>query len=221
MSVASAFVPPAAVSDVMPSAALLPIQGGAPGRGDKFRTYTGRLVELLRPTVNDISLEDIARHLSKVQRFGGATRAEFYSVAEHSVLVSRLCLPRNALLGLLHDASEAYIGDVVTPLKRQLASYKAIEAAWMTAIGIAAGVDNALAHLPSDIKAADAIALSTERRDVFGGLGIASDSPRPSTLRVRGLRPWKAYELFMERFAELTGQRPSAIIRRPLRQRAR
>ena len=68
------------------------------------------------PNPDDIRIEDIAHALSNQCRFAGHAR-EFYSVAEHSVHVSQLCLPEHALWGLLHDASEAYLVDLPRPLK--------------------------------------------------------------------------------------------------------
>ncbi len=62
-------------------------------------------------------LEDIAHHLAAVSRYSGATKAP-YSVAEHSVIVSLYVPPEHALEGLLHDATEAYLGDIIRPIKR-------------------------------------------------------------------------------------------------------
>ena len=169
---------------------------------------SGRVVDVLRPRVDEIHFDDIACGLSKVQRFGGQTNVEFYSVAEHSVLVSRLCNPRNALLGLMHDASEAFIGDVVTPLKRQISFYYEVEARWMLAIGCALGVDDALVHLPIDVKIADTRALQTERRDLYTPSRRDDSGIAPASWKVKGLRPSAAEKLFRKRFAELTGCRP-------------
>jgi hypothetical protein len=80
-----------------------------------FNTSSGKLVNLHQPTEDMIDVQDIANALSKICRFGGHSSL-FYSVAQHSVLVSAMCadLPKE---GLMHDASEAYLGDVIKPLK--------------------------------------------------------------------------------------------------------
>jgi hypothetical protein len=82
------------------------------------QTFSGGKIWPLEPRVEDVRIEDIAHALSMICRYGGATR-HFYSVSEHSVLVSYLVEPEFAREGLLHDAAEAYLGDVVRPLKRQ------------------------------------------------------------------------------------------------------
>jgi len=166
---------------------------------------SGRVVDVLRPRVYDVDFNDIAHGLARVQRFGGQAHSEFYSVADHSVLVSRLCSPKNALLGLMHDASEAFIGDVVTPLKSQLPAYYDIEERWMLAIGIALGVGDALVHLPVDVKIADMRALQTERRDLYSPPRKDESGIQPASWKVVGLRPRDAEKLFRKRFKEITG----------------
>lgn len=169
---------------------------------------SGRVVDVLRPGWCDIDFDDIANGLARVQRFGGQINAEHYSVAEHSVLVSRLCSPRNALLGLMHDASEAYIGDVVTPFKRQMPFYHQVEERWMRVIGEALGVGDALIHLPIDVKVADLRALQTERRDLYSPPRRDESGIEPASWKVKGLRPRDAEKLFRKRFAELVGFEP-------------
>ena len=90
-------------------------------------TYSGKQYWPTDPKVEDVCIEDIAHALSMLCRYTGHVN-RFYSVAEHSVLVSLMVPPELALEGLLHDASEAYLGDVSRPLKRDLPDYKEIEA---------------------------------------------------------------------------------------------
>lgn len=82
-------------------------------------TVTGRLVDLDHPHADDIDIEDIAHSLSQICRFTGQTRVP-YSVAEHSVLVSYKVPQPLALAALLHDAHEAYIGDISRGMKGAL-----------------------------------------------------------------------------------------------------
>jgi len=87
-------------------------------------THTRRKVFPLDMTLDDIDIADIAHSLSKQCRYNGHVD-DFYSVAEHSVLLS-LALERDGyphatvLTGLLHDASECYIGDIIKPIKNAL-----------------------------------------------------------------------------------------------------
>jgi uncharacterized protein len=124
-------------------------------------TRYGRMVNIVHPNPNDISIEDIADALSKICRFGGHCDP-FYSVAQHSVLVAANMPRAGALEGLLHDASEAYLGDVVAPLKHQpeLAGYRKLEARMMEAISVRFGLG--MEHWHPHIKVADARAYVTE-----------------------------------------------------------
>jgi len=91
-----------------------------------MQTFTGRRISVLSMRPSDVCLEDIAHALSRLCRYAGHVK-NFYSVAEHSVLVSRLCKPRDALWGLLHDASEAYLCDLPTGVKALLNDYRVVE----------------------------------------------------------------------------------------------
>lgn len=90
-------------------------------------TYTGKMIDLENVKAEDICIEDIAHALSLLCRYTGHTRS-FYSVAEHSVLLSRAeGMPGTPLARLLHDAVEAYLGDVIRPLKHLLPHYQMLE----------------------------------------------------------------------------------------------
>lgn len=93
-----------------------------------FNSSSGRKVHLLKPTADMICLEDIATGLSNFCRFGGQIHS-FSSVARHTLLVWFLAPDNLKQLALLHDATEAYLGDIIKPLKVLLAPiYGPIEA---------------------------------------------------------------------------------------------
>ena len=87
---------------------------------------SGALFDLMDPEGSDFTLQDIAHGLGRVCRFAGQTN-RFYSVAEHCFHVARLVPVELARAALLHDASEAFIGDVTRPLKALLPDYRKIE----------------------------------------------------------------------------------------------
>lgn len=91
-----------------------------------INTASGDFFDYSNPEIHDFNIDDIATALSNLCRYGGHT-SRFYSVAEHSILVSLAVPPEMALEGLMHDASEAYCVDVPSPLKRMLPEYIAIE----------------------------------------------------------------------------------------------
>lgn len=95
---------------------------------DWIQTYTGKAFWFPDITANEIDIHDIAHSLAMQCRFNGHSN-RFYSVAQHSVLVSRIVPSENALAGLLHDASEAYLTDIPSPLKKMslFAEYRLAE----------------------------------------------------------------------------------------------
>jgi hypothetical protein len=125
-----------------------------------LQTFTGKLVDLANFTEADVRLPDIAHALSLINRYTGHTTAP-YSVAQHSVMVSHLCRPEDAAWGLLHDASEAYLGDVARPLKALLPDYVELEHHVQRTIGKHFGLSW---PIPESVKAADSMALLAEKR---------------------------------------------------------
>ena len=125
-------------------------------------TSSGRFLDLLDPDPRDIDLMDIALGLSRECRFSGQTKV-FYSVAQHSVLVSRLVPEEYALEGLLHDATEGILRDIAAPIKKLLPDYMKIEGLLDRVIRQKFG----LPEIPSSaVIRADQILLATEFRDV-------------------------------------------------------
>jgi hypothetical protein len=127
-----------------------------------IQTFTGKQFYPLNPEESEYCIEDIAHALSNICRFTGHCH-QFYSVAQHSVLVSELLSPELALAGLLHDASEAYITDIARPLKHlpEFEGYRRIEKRTEDAIFKIFGVVNG--HHP-DIKGMDALLLRNEAK---------------------------------------------------------
>lgn len=174
----------------------------------RLQTFSGGTIAPHRPTAGDIAIEDIAHALSMLCRFGGHVR-EFYSVAQHSVLASR-CVPReDALWALLHDASEAYLGDVVTPVKHlsALNGYRAVEALLQQTIYHAFGLAG---DEPESVKRADqGLVLIEAEALLTGGAGPAFDTIRQTvtrpTVRIVPVAQAVAERSFLKRFHELKG----------------
>lgn len=136
-------------------------------RGDWFISYTGLELDPLHPRPEDIDIRDIAHALAMIPRYGGHCPV-FYSVASHSLYVSTLVAPDLAREGLMHDAAEAYVGDMITSIKRHLPDYKTqLEAPWERAINERFGLRSDDATRAA-VKRADIAALLAERRDLFG-----------------------------------------------------
>lgn len=165
-------------------------------------TASGVRFELFWPMPDMVLIEDIAHALANVCRFGGHTR-KFYSVAQHSILVSYHVPPEDALTALLHDATEAYIGDMVRPLKREMHAYKQVEDRLWSAIRGRFG----LGDITPAIKEADERALQTERRDLMVPSAHAwvNDEQRavPFDAPIIPMSPDEAKAAFLERFTEL------------------
>lgn len=138
-----------------------------------IRTNSGIYLNLLEPTSDMITIEDIAHGLSNIPRFGGQLEY-FYSVAQHSIFVCSIVSPEDRLEALLHDASEAYIGDMPSPLKKLMPEYRAIEENLMRIIAKKFGFAY---PMTAGVKKCDIHALEAEWRMLFLFKNHASKSP--------------------------------------------
>jgi uncharacterized protein len=172
--------------------------------GEWMPTFTGGRFWPLDPRPEEVKIEDIAHHLALICRFGGTCR-EPYSVAQHSVLVSRIVPTEHALWGLLHDAAEAYLGDLPRPVKRlpELYCYRSAEEEIMRVICRRFGLSP---EMPAAVKIADEVLLATEARDITSNrqdirTWRLPEEPLPDTVV-----PWhwrEAEERFLNTFHSL------------------
>lgn len=182
-----------------------------------IQTFTGRHIEPLNPSWEDIDIVDIAHGLSNICRYGGQCSSH-YSVAQHSVYVSYNVKPKNMLNALLHDASEAYLGDVPSPIKRtdEYGFYRKVEAKLQNMIiekygNYCSGIMLDDGWETDDIKKADKSILTIEQANLFNQ---TKSKRMPAWMQYKGNKltemfyPWQfnlAYLTFIERFKELGG----------------
>lgn len=174
--------------------------------GGWIQTYTGIKFFPLRPKKEDISIEDIAHALSMQCRFTGHVK-KFYSIAQHSVYVSYLCDSSDALYGLLHDASEAYVSDVSSPLKKleEFKAYINVEKNLQSKIYDSFGLN---ADTPKSVKKADMVMLATEARDLMSPIHVDwRNREEPYLFNINPLSPEESKEIFLKRFEQLYGKK--------------
>jgi uncharacterized protein len=162
-------------------------------------TLHGRSFDYRAPERHQFDIEEIAHALSNLCRFTGHTRS-FYSVAQHSVLVCDLAPSEHKLEALLHDAHEAYVGDVNSPLKALLPMYREVEARAEAALRAAFGLPAKKATI---VKYHDLSAYQIERFVLMprGDEAPGEDPPHPYPLHP--LQPRDARELFLARWHEV------------------
>ena len=131
-------------------------------RGNTILLHSGKFFDFVRPTPDMIEIEDIAWGLAHTCRFGGHVNG-FYSVAQHSILVAAKVPCVRMLEAILHDATEAYLGDIVKPLKNLLPEYQLLETRLWKVIADKFGLPHQMTPV---VKATDRRALSTEHRDL-------------------------------------------------------
>ena len=172
-----------------------------------IQTFSGRRFHPTKPIIESISIIDIAHSLSRQCRFSGHVNSEIYSVAQHSVLVSLLCDPQDALWGLLHDASEAYLVDIPAPLKRSglFDAYLSYEKIVSEAIAQRFCLTGLVE--PESVKKADKSLLASEAKSMMTPLRSdwLNKYDVPYNMEIFGQRPDVAKEGFIKRFCELVG----------------
>lgn len=181
------------------------IKGEDLNRGPALTTFTGKDFYPLNPHRDEVDVLDIAHALGQMTRYTG--HCMFYSVAEHSVLVSRCVPEKDQLAGLLHDATEAYVADLSRPMKRAIGSHNeffVIEEIVWNAVAKRFGVD---VELPESVKIAD-LAICGLEREKLHPRAPEWDIPYPIPRHVGivGYGPTIAPLIFMNRFCELSGE---------------
>lgn len=170
-------------------------------RGNWMQTFTGRRFYPIDPSPDEVYPADIAHALSLICRYGGHVK-RFYSVAEHCVLMSHAVSRENALWALLHDATEAYVGDMVRPLKRMMPDYQRAENAIALCIASRFGLSW---PEPPEVKDADNRIILTERAALLAETGEIwqEDHLAPLPVAITGWSAVEAERNYLARLAEL------------------
>jgi len=166
------------------------------------QTYSGTKFYPMNIYGSKINIYDIAHALSNVCRFAGHC-SQFYSVAQHSVIVSKVVSKENARWGLLHDAAEAYIGDIARPIKhiKGMTGYRKLEREILKVVADRFGLEP---KIPNEVKEYDDLVLRNEAKV----LGMLQDDWFCYNLRDLGflfvpLSHQDAEENFVNRYIEL------------------
>ena len=174
----------------------------------EFETASGALVDLLDPNLDDISFYDIARSLSRLNRFNG--HGGGYTVAQHSCVVASFLPEEHRVHGLLHDAPEYAVGDVTNPMKTALAAvcptfrdaFKAIENGFRRAIYTKAGIALPTPEVEAMVKRADVLALATEQGEIMRSPNVWNLPVGPSNRRIVAVDATAAFLMFSDALAE-------------------
>lgn len=177
------------------------------GRGPWFLSSKGAQIYPFDLRPHEVDIEDIAHSLSRLCRFNGHCR-HFYSVAQHSVYVAVHLPLELSFLGLMHDATEAYCGDLVRPIKRAIPMFQEIEDRIWGAIAVRF---NLPIKLPAAVKEADSRALQSERRDLLAAHPwpwtidqcAGGETIQPYAQKIVPLRPGLAEEYFLNAFVNM------------------
>lgn len=178
---------------------------GAVGNPDWVQTFSGEMFFPTVPERNEVLVEDIAHSLSQQCRYNGHTK-KFYSVAEHCLLLSSAVPKRYALEALLHDAAEAYIGDMVRPIKNDplFKPFKEVEDLILGKIMGTLVPQRDFSGLSKVVIAADNAVLCDEQLQCFDKFLDWEMPFQPLGVTIQFLCPEEAEEKYLLRFTELT-----------------
>jgi hypothetical protein len=171
-----------------------------------FVTFSGKHIVVAEPQPEQIDIRDIAHSLAFSTRYNGACRT-YLSIAQHCLNVAdNLPMPLR-LCGLLHDAAEAYVGDVITPVKKLLGEhYATLEAHYHSLIAKVFGVVFPFDALVRDMDRR--VLLAEADAYIAGGSEQFNMGNDPAMISVRHLGPLDAETAFLRRFTELAPGRP-------------
>ena len=182
--------------------------------GEYFETFTGKHFYLLNPRPEDVCIEDIAHSLARTCRYGGHVRVENYSVAEHSCLMAEYVMGLvasgrytrlDALEALMHDAGEAYYGDIKRPIKHEPTISAVLTPIFDRIDHVVRGVFGLPWTETTSCKVLDRRIVRDERVAVMGGSPSDDKSLHPPLgVSIRGLLPNAAEEWFLRLYKELT-----------------
>ena len=142
------------------------------------QTVHGHGIDLINPDLAELTIEEVAHSLARINRYTGHTRTPLgYTVAQHSVLVAEHLPPEFAFAGLVHDVHESILGDISSPVKMAIAALGGGEALKQLDEGLERAVRerwpdpcvNEIVRREA-VKLADLRALVTERRDLCGNV---------------------------------------------------
>jgi len=175
----------------------------------RILTHSGVTIDIDCPDVELMDIGDIAWGLSRQARFGGHTMTSTpYSVAQHSIVMS--CRPNSVKVqqyALMHDAHEAYIGDIQRPVKRRLRGCGELQANFDHAIFTRFGLKWPMSlDVHGSVIELDNKILATEMRDLMPESDLTAEDVKWAWTDYHFTdiyTPHKAYQMFLSRFREL------------------
>lgn len=177
--------------------------------GPSIMLQSGAWFDFAAPHTSLFTIDDIAHGLANICRYSGQCKS-FYSVAEHSLLVSETAVGFE-FEALMHDAAEAFLGDVTRPLKQMLPEFKKIEREVENAIFERFGIRH---PMPPEVKKADLRVLAAEQKQIMPDgtdAWVRGQRVEPAPVKVRNLAPVEAKAAFLERFEALYRRRDNCL----------